>query len=68
MAVRQVRNRRSDPFTQMKATGEVMAIDRTFEAALMKAIRGLEVKIEGPAPSQVRDNVGLGRRDPSAHR
>ncbi len=30
--------------TQMKATGEVMAIDRTFEAALMKAVRGLEVK------------------------
>ncbi|HCM74651.1 MAG TPA: hypothetical protein DIS87_10990 [Armatimonadetes bacterium] len=30
--------------TQMKATGEVMAIDRTFEAALLKAIRGLEVK------------------------
>lgn len=31
-------------FTQMKATGEVMAIDRTFEGALLKAIRGLEVK------------------------
>jgi carbamoyl-phosphate synthase large subunit len=31
-------------FTQMKATGEVMAIDRSFEAALMKAVRGLEVK------------------------
>ncbi len=31
-------------FTQMKATGEVMAIDRSFEAALMKALRGLEVK------------------------
>ncbi len=31
-------------FTQMKATGEVMAIDRTFESALMKALRGLEVK------------------------
>jgi carbamoyl-phosphate synthase large subunit len=30
--------------TQMKATGEVMAIDRTFESALMKAIRGLEVR------------------------
>ncbi|MFO7173830.1 MAG: carbamoyl-phosphate synthase large subunit, partial [Bacillota bacterium] len=29
--------------TQMKATGEVMAIDRTFPAALMKAIRSLEV-------------------------
>ena len=28
--------------TQMKATGEVMAIDRTFEAALQKAIRSLE--------------------------
>jgi carbamoyl-phosphate synthase large subunit len=28
----------------MKATGEGMAIDRSFEAALMKAIRGLEVK------------------------
>jgi len=31
-------------FTQMKATGEVMAIDRSFEAALMKALRGLEVR------------------------
>jgi len=29
--------------TQMKATGEVMAIDRTFEGALQKAVRGLEV-------------------------
>ena len=29
--------------TQMKATGEVMAIDRTFEGALQKAIRSLEV-------------------------
>jgi len=28
--------------TQMKATGEVMAIDRSFEAALQKAIRSLE--------------------------
>jgi carbamoyl-phosphate synthase large subunit len=28
--------------TQMKATGEVMAIDRTFEAALGKALRSLE--------------------------
>lgn len=29
--------------TQMKATGEVMAIDRSFESALLKAIRSLEV-------------------------
>ena len=29
--------------TQMKATGEVMAIDRSFEAALQKAVRSLEM-------------------------
>ena len=29
--------------TQMKATGEVMAIDRCFEAALQKAVRSLEI-------------------------
>ncbi|HJM74620.1 MAG TPA: carbamoyl-phosphate synthase large subunit [Dehalococcoidia bacterium] len=34
--------------TQMKATGEVMAIDRTFEPALMKAIRSLEVGSRSP--------------------
>ena len=33
--------------TQMKATGEVMAIDRTFEAAFLKALRSLEVKGQG---------------------
>jgi carbamoyl-phosphate synthase large subunit len=33
--------------TQMKATGEVMAIDRTFEAAMLKALRSLEVKGQG---------------------
>jgi len=30
--------------TQMKATGEVMAIDRSFEAAMQKAVRSLETK------------------------
>ncbi|MGB2695899.1 MAG: carbamoyl-phosphate synthase large subunit, partial [Dehalococcoidia bacterium] len=29
--------------TQMKATGEVMAIDRCFEASLQKAVRSLEI-------------------------
>ncbi len=29
--------------TQMKATGEVMAIDRSFEGALLKAVRSLEI-------------------------
>jgi carbamoyl-phosphate synthase large subunit len=32
--------------TQMKATGEVMAIERTFEASLMKAIRSLEIGLD----------------------
>jgi len=29
--------------TQMKATGEIMAIERTFEAALLKGLRSLEI-------------------------
>jgi len=33
--------------TQMKATGEVMAIGRTFESALLKAVRSLESDNEG---------------------
>ena len=33
--------------TQMKATGEVMAIDRTFEGALNKAIRSMEMNVFG---------------------
>jgi carbamoyl-phosphate synthase large subunit len=33
--------------TQMKATGEVMAIERNFEAALHKAIRSLEIGADG---------------------
>ncbi len=36
--------------TQMKATGEVMAIDRTFEAALQKAMRSLELREPSIAP------------------
>ena len=32
--------------TQMKSTGEAMGIGRTFAAALMKAIRGLDLKFE----------------------
>ena len=33
--------------TQMKATGEVMAIDRSFEGAFMKALRSLEIGVTG---------------------
>ena len=32
--------------TQMKATGEVMAIDRTLEGSLLKAIRSLEIGLD----------------------
>lgn len=42
--------------TQMKATGEVMAIAHSFEAALMKAIRGAEIKLDtlnAPAESLI---------------
>ncbi|WP_018132051.1 carbamoyl-phosphate synthase (glutamine-hydrolyzing) large subunit [Effusibacillus pohliae] len=33
--------------TQMKATGEVMALERSFEAALQKAIRSLDIGLDG---------------------
>ncbi|MBO4309133.1 MAG: carbamoyl-phosphate synthase large subunit [Clostridia bacterium] len=32
--------------TQMKATGEVMAIGQSFEAALLKAVRGAEISLD----------------------
>ncbi|NUQ71223.1 MAG: carbamoyl-phosphate synthase large subunit [Chthonomonadales bacterium] len=41
--------------TQMKATGEVMAIDRSFEAALMKAVRGLEIGVFGLAGKRTNE-------------
>jgi len=45
--------------TQMASTGEVMAIERTFEAALMKALRSLEQKppedAEVAQPSMVEE-------------
>ena len=46
----------SDPFlgTSMKAVGEVMAIGRTFNEALQKGIRSLEVK---------RSGLGLHKKD-----
>lgn len=44
--------------TQMKATGEVMAIDRNFEEALLKAVRGLETPwktLSAPAMTLLAD-------------
>ncbi|MGB9813992.1 MAG: carbamoyl-phosphate synthase large subunit [Thermovenabulum sp.] len=43
--------------TQMKATGEVMAIGRSFESALMKAIRSLEQGYLGLRLSEYK-NIG----------
>ena len=40
--------------TQMKATGEVMAIDNSFEGALMKAVRGCEIKLESMIAPHIR--------------
>ena len=54
--------------SQMKATGEVMAIDRTFGSALNKALRGLEQAGAGPLaedPSWTPD-VRLPRRRSTA--
>ncbi|MEE9268110.1 MAG: carbamoyl-phosphate synthase large subunit, partial [Thermoplasmata archaeon] len=41
--------------TQMKSTGEVMAIGRSFEESLLKAIRSLEVGKEGLEPEEWDD-------------
>ena len=51
--------------TQMKATGEVMAIDRCFEAAFQKAIRSLEMggrSLLWEDPSWRQDGDPLGQR------
>ncbi len=36
--------------TQMKSVGEVMAIGRTFQESLQKALRGLEIGVDGLSP------------------
>ncbi len=47
--------------TQMKATGEVMAIGPTFESALMKAIRGAEIGLDTLNASPLDDRTVLQR-------
>ncbi len=65
--------------TQMKSVGEVMAIGRTFQESLQKAIRGLEIEragLESPlgkrpgdayAPAEI-DEIKEQARVPRAHR
>jgi carbamoyl-phosphate synthase large subunit len=61
--------------TQMKSVGEVMAIGRTFQESLQKALRGLETGLDGlvpqlPMPLSDEDQVRLAHelRAPGANR
>ena len=61
--------------TQMKSVGEVMAIGRTLQESLQKALRGLETGIDGLTPivSQPLDDEAVNRlleelRMPGPHR
>ncbi|MEP7207386.1 MAG: carbamoyl-phosphate synthase large subunit, partial [Casimicrobiaceae bacterium] len=55
--------------TQMKSVGEVMAIGRTFQESLQKALRGLEVGVDGFNLKTVeRDKVGDELAYPRAER
>jgi len=55
--------------TQMKSVGEVMAIGRTFQESLQKALRGLEVGVDGFNLKTVdRDRIGDELAYPRAER
>ncbi|MBO4503122.1 MAG: carbamoyl-phosphate synthase large subunit [Candidatus Methanomethylophilus sp.] len=41
--------------TQMKSTGEVMSIGRTFEEAILKGLRSLEIGVDGLDPISMTD-------------
>jgi len=61
----------ADPLltTQMKSVGEVMAIGRTFQESLQKALRGLETDKAGLDPiADARDQVVSAIRQPGAER
>ncbi len=42
--------------TQMKSTGETMSIGRTFEEALLKGLRSLEIGVDGLDPIDMTDS------------
>ena len=58
--------------TQMKSTGEVMAIGRTFEESLQKAVRSLDIKRQGICADTRKtwplDNIREGLRTPTHDR
>jgi len=54
--------------TQMKSVGEVMAIGRTFQESLQKALRGLEVGVDGfnlktVDPDRIADELAFPRAE-----
>ncbi len=60
--------------TQMKSVGEVMAIGRTFQESLQKALRGLEIGVDGLDPmnaeydDELRTLLESELQDPGPHR
>ncbi len=55
--------------TQMKSVGEVMAIGRTFQESLQKALRGLEIGVDGLDPiNGDREEIENELSDPGAMR
>ncbi len=55
--------------TQMKSVGEVMAIGRTFQESLQKALRGLEIGVDGLNETSVdRDEIIEEIGEPGPHR
>jgi carbamoyl-phosphate synthase large subunit len=61
--------------TQMKSVGEVMAIGRTFQESLQKALRGLETGLDGltprlalPLTDEARDKLTYELQAPGADR
>jgi carbamoyl-phosphate synthase large subunit len=55
--------------TQMKSVGEVMAIGRTFQESFQKALRGLEIGVDGLVPlSGDKDEIIRELRQPGPNR
>jgi carbamoyl-phosphate synthase large subunit len=62
--------------TQMKSVGEVMAIGRTFQESLQKALRGLEIGVDGLNPvvntelseDEIRQLIHVQLREPRGER
>ena len=55
--------------TQMKSVGEVMAIGRTFQESLQKALRGLEIDVDGLSEQSTdKDEIIMELREPGPNR